>query len=109
MVFVSRTSIYVDANTRKGTWDGFASDSDAIGKGGDLVEVGRVLNKMDVTKTGRLACDALFKASGGYAPTFETRSTEAKVRRDKWRDGSVQEERGMARFSRSMVGYVDSG
>lgn len=45
----------------------------------------------------------------GYAPTFVARSTEAKVRRDTWRDKSVVVERGMALFSRSMIEYFCYG
>ena len=51
IVFVTRTGVDVDTDTRKGTRDGFAGDSDTIGKGCDLIEVGRMLKKMGVTKT----------------------------------------------------------
>lgn len=43
-VFVSRTSIDVDANTRKMARQSFCSNSDAIGKGSDLIELRRILN-----------------------------------------------------------------
>jgi hypothetical protein len=51
LIFVSRAGIDVDTNAREGTRYGFAGDSDAIGKGCDLVEVGRMLKKTGVTKT----------------------------------------------------------
>ena len=43
IVFVARASIDVDANAREVAGQGLCGDADAIGQGGDLIEVDGVL------------------------------------------------------------------
>lgn len=44
VVFVAGAGVDVHPNAGEGAWEGFAGDADAIFEGGDLVEVGGVLN-----------------------------------------------------------------
>lgn len=43
-ILVSRSGIDVDTDTRKMTRQSFCGNSDAIGKGSDLIKLGRILD-----------------------------------------------------------------
>lgn len=56
IVFVSRAGIDVDTNAGKMAREGFGGDAEAIGKGCDFIEVGRIL---------QTSADVFRQAGGG--------------------------------------------